>query len=204
MTPISIFLKASILISAALTHAVWGGRRSAATRHLMWTFTIGGFCCFLRCHQASPLTAFTASVPKHGRQRPQRRRSRPPSSSPVTLSTPETPPPQQTKLRVLPANLPLSTLLTVIYTGGVLFLLARLVFDRVSIARLVRQAAPMTDPDWQSLLDDCAEKMNLQRPIRLVRSREETMPMALGVRNGTILIPAVADTWSGPASSSPS
>ena len=55
MTPISIFLKASILISAAvLAHAVWGRRMSAAARHLMWTLTIVGLCCFPHSHSSCP------------------------------------------------------------------------------------------------------------------------------------------------------
>jgi beta-lactamase regulating signal transducer with metallopeptidase domain len=165
----------------------------------MWTFTIGGLLLLPALSFIVPSwTAFTASVPETGATTPATTPKRAPVvSNPVTLTTPSsTQPPQQTTVAVLPANLPWFTLLTVIYAGGVLFLLARLVFDRVSISRLVRQAQPLTDPDWQSLLDDCANNMTLQRPIRLLRSREETMPMALGVRNGTILIPAVADTWS--------
>src|SRR5262249_43416718 len=31
--------------------------------------------------------------------------------------------------------------------------------------------------------------------VRLLRGRDETMPMALGIRHATIVIPAVGDTW---------
>jgi beta-lactamase regulating signal transducer with metallopeptidase domain len=199
MTPISIFLKASILISAAaLIHAVWGRRMSAAARHLMWTFTIGGLLLLPALSFIVPSwTAFTASVPETRATTPAATPEPDSVISSLTLAaSSNTAPPQQRKLPVLPDNLPWFTLLTVIYASGVLFLLARLVFDRVSIGRLVRQAAPMTDPDWRTLLNDCAETMNLGRPIRLLRSREEIMPMALGVHHGVILIPAVADTWS--------
>jgi beta-lactamase regulating signal transducer with metallopeptidase domain len=199
MTLISIFLKASILISAAmLIYAVWRGRMSAATRHLMWTFTIGGLLLLPVLSFIVPSwTAFTASLPETGVTKP------PEMPTPdlgvgrsVTLiASSNTPAPQQTKLSVLPASLPWSMVVTVIYVAGVLFLLARLVMDRVAMSRLVRQAGPMADPDWQNLLDDCAENMNLRHPVRLLRSCEEIMPMALGVRHGAILIPAEADTW---------
>jgi beta-lactamase regulating signal transducer with metallopeptidase domain len=201
MIVISMFLKASILISAvALIHAVWGGRMSAATRHMLWTFAVGGLLLLPALSFIVPSwTAFTASVPEARATTPAATPK--PAlvvSNPVTLTTPSStrPPQQTTSVPFQPLNLPWFTLLTAIYATGVLFLLARLVFDRVSISRLVRQAGPMTDSDWQSLLVDCASNLNLQRPIRLLRSREETMPMALGVRNGKILIPAVADTWS--------
>jgi len=205
VTLISIFLKASILISAAiLAHAVCARRMSAAARHLMWTFTIAALLLLPALSFIVPSwTAFTAAAPETrvpratapaGTPKPA-----PVAGSPVTLAAASnTPLPQQTTARVLPVlpdNLPWSTLFTMIYAAGVLFLLARLVFDRVSIRRLVRQAAPLTDPGWQSLLDSCAESMQLRRRIRLLRSRDETMPMALGIRDGVILIPAVADTW---------
>jgi beta-lactamase regulating signal transducer with metallopeptidase domain len=199
MTAISILLKASILITAAtLTHVLWGRRMSAAARHLMWTFTIGGLLLLPALSFIVPSwSAFTASLPETPATAATMPKPVSVISSPVTLApSSSTPLPQETKLPFMPARLPWYTLLTLMYTGGVLFLMARLVFDRVMSCRLIRRAAPMTDPEWQSLLSDCAADMNLQRPIRFLRSREETMPMALGVRHGAILIPAVADTWS--------
>jgi hypothetical protein len=38
--------------------------------------------------------------------------------------------------------------------------------------------------------------MGVQRPVRLLRSLERTMPMAFGTRVPVILIPSVGDTWS--------
>ena len=37
--------------------------------------------------------------------------------------------------------------------------------------------------------------MGVRRPVRLLRSRERSMPMAFGTRRPAILIPAMADTW---------
>jgi beta-lactamase regulating signal transducer with metallopeptidase domain len=42
---------------------------------------------------------------------------------------------------------------------------------------------------------ECAERMGVRRTVRLLRSREQTMPMASGIWRGTIVIPAIADTW---------
>ena len=38
--------------------------------------------------------------------------------------------------------------------------------------------------------------MGVRRPVRLLRSLDHSMPMAFGIRTPTILIPAIADTWS--------
>ncbi len=42
----------------------------------------------------------------------------------------------------------------------------------------------------------CAAQIGIQRPVRLLRSLDRSMPMAFGVRQPAILIPSVADTWS--------
>ncbi len=39
--------------------------------------------------------------------------------------------------------------------------------------------------------------MGVRRPVRLLRSRERNVPVAFGTRRPAIVIPAVADTWTG-------
>jgi beta-lactamase regulating signal transducer with metallopeptidase domain len=199
MTAVLIFTKATILISVAtLIYVVWGNRMSAATRHLLWTFTIAGLLLLPAIAFIVPSwTAFTASMPESIATMPAAIPQPAAGGSALVTSTILSDTPAREIGRpVLSAGFSWGTLLAVIYAIGVLFLLARLVLDRISIGRLVRQAGPMTDSGWLGLLDECAEKMNLRRPIRLLRSRKEIMPMALGVRHGAILIPAVADSWS--------
>src|SRR6185503_2506354 len=129
-----------------LIQVVWGGRMSAAARHLMWTFIIGGLLLLPAVSFIVPSwTAFTASVPETPSTTPATTPNRAPVvSRPLTLVTSSnTPPSQYAKLPVLPAGVPWATLLTAIYAGGVLLLWGRLVFDRVSTRRLV-QTASMT------------------------------------------------------------
>src|SRR4029077_19004032 len=51
-------------------------------------------------------------------------------------------------------------------------------------------------PAWTGLLIECAGLMGIQRPVRLLRSRDRTMPMAFGLRVPVILLPSLADDWS--------
>jgi BlaR1 peptidase M56 len=53
----------------------------------------------------------------------------------------------------------------------------------------------VTEPGWNGLLADCARSTGVRGRVRLLRSRDQTMPMAFGTRRPAILIPAVADTW---------
>ena len=86
--------------------------------------------------------------------------------------------------------------LTAIYVGGLAMLMTHLVVARWSMRDLASKATTVTDPDWIALLRACEREMGVVRPVRLLRSLEQTMPMAFGIRQPSILIPSVADTWS--------
>jgi beta-lactamase regulating signal transducer with metallopeptidase domain len=199
MTSISIILKASILMSfAGLAHGLFGRRMSAAARHLMWTLVVMGLLLLpILSLMLPPWTAFTFTT------------SAGPAFRPALSEPHQTAPPLDTD-RNLPAvgpsgiepasapassSFPWSGALTVIYSAGVLCFLVRLLIARLSIRWLVRDAAEVSDPQWTHLLSECSERMNLRRRPRLLRSRDEVMPMTFGICRAAIVIPAVADTW---------
>ena len=86
--------------------------------------------------------------------------------------------------------------LTGIYVTGVVALMTNLVVARWSMRDLARKATVVNDPEWLALLRSCEHEMGVARPVRLLRSLEQRMPMAFGIRHPAILIPSVADTWS--------
>lgn len=86
-------------------------------------------------------------------------------------------------------------LFLVVYAAGVLVLLLRQAAQRLTLARLARRSNEVSDPEWTRLFAECAQNLGVSRRVRLLRSREQTMPMAFGTRRPAILIPAVADTW---------
>ena len=73
--------------------------------------------------------------------------------------------------------------------------------DSADAAALERPAArararpTCDDAEWARLLRECARPHGRRRPVRLLRSRERSMPMTFGTRRPAILIPAIADTW---------
>lgn len=82
-----------------------------------------------------------------------------------------------------------------IYLCGVLAMLGHLAAQRWRVHRLGRDADVVTDQQWLSLVAEGAAILGVQRPVRLLRSRTATMPMAFGTRRPAILVPATADTW---------
>jgi beta-lactamase regulating signal transducer with metallopeptidase domain len=85
---------------------------------------------------------------------------------------------------------------TAVYLLGIVLVSSRFVIERFLIERMVRRSIGVTDPQWSDLVRECAERVNIRQNVSLLRSSEETMPMALGIRHAMILIPAIADTWS--------
>jgi beta-lactamase regulating signal transducer with metallopeptidase domain len=92
--------------------------------------------------------------------------------------------------------IPWAQWLSVLYVSGVVMLVTHLAVARWSMRSLARNATTVTDPDWVALLRACEDDMHVARPVRLLRSLEQTMPMAFGIRRPGILIPSIADTWS--------
>ena len=54
----------------------------------------------------------------------------------------------------------------------------------VMIQRLARRATDVSNLEVQRLLFECAQRMGVRRPVRLLRSREHMMPMVFGTRVG--------------------
>jgi beta-lactamase regulating signal transducer with metallopeptidase domain len=214
MTLISILLKASVVLSAALiAHALAGRRTSAATRHLMWTFAIAGLLLLpilsavlpgwtaLRLTapgmDAAPLVAPAAPAAAVAAARdavPAFEPSNPGTPEPRNPGTVEPWNPGTSEPRN-PGTPRWPTALLALYAAGVILLLARVAAEQVAIRRLARRATAVSDPEWRRLFLECAQRIGVRRPVRFLRSREQTMPMAFGIRRCAIVIPAVADTW---------
>ena len=88
-------------------------------------------------------------------------------------------------------------LVGVVYAAGVAVMLIALFVHRSSVRRCARRASDVRDPEWSRLLAECARDMGVRREVRLLRSREQSMPMTFGIRRPSILIPAIAGTWTG-------
>ena len=57
------------------------------------------------------------------------------------------------------------------------------------------QATEIVDDGWRQMLKEFRRSLRIEHPVRLLRSRQHTMPMVFGLRSPAILLPAIADTW---------
>jgi beta-lactamase regulating signal transducer with metallopeptidase domain len=203
MTLMSLLVKGSLVLAvAAMVQALFARRVSAATRHLIWTIAIIGLLLLPILSSVLPgWTAVRLTTPGT------------PGASPLVVLPEADKPVRAASDGILPSPVvaasddsttaaptaigrPWSTGLPVIYAAGMLLLLLRLMAERVSLQRLARRATEVDDPEWARLLFECADHLGVRHTVRLLRSREQTMPMTFGTRRSIVLIPAVADTWS--------
>jgi beta-lactamase regulating signal transducer with metallopeptidase domain len=210
LTAIWMILKVSVVVAAAaIADLLIRRRTSAATRHLMWTLALIGLLLLpalslvlpgwdvgirwtaTQARDARPIADVPHAAETLGRVRgldatTPARRSPLESDSPAFQSGATVP---------IFARMPWGSVLLAVYAAGVLLLLIRLMAQRRKVRRLTGEASDVAEEDWRRLFVECARRMGIQRPIRLLRGHERTMPMALGTRHPAIVIPAIADTW---------
>jgi beta-lactamase regulating signal transducer with metallopeptidase domain len=201
---LQLLVKASMLVGAALV-VQWliGARSSAAARHLSWSIVVIGLlvlpllsAVLPTWEVALPVSRSLSVVPANGDVDPSP--GAPDSivrssavDSPSASAAPATDaPPMQEK-----PSMSWPTALVVLYAWGALVLLTYLAAEQLSVRRLAMQATEIVDDGWRQMLDECRRSLRIEHPVRLLRSRQHTMPMVFGLRSPAILLPAIADTW---------
>jgi len=191
-----IIIKASTLLAvAAILQAVMYRRTSAAARHLVWTLAIIGVLLLpilLLALPEWPIVIRTSS-PKTADVAPMD------ESVEVPADLDRAPGSFGASAGVAPAatadTFRWSPVIAGVYAIGVFVMLIQLALQRRSVRCLARAATDLRDGAWPQLLSECADIMGIRRSVRLLRSREPSMPMAFGTILPTILIPVMADVW---------
>ena len=202
---IEVAFKTSLLLAAASTANVLLYRRtSAASRHLVWTLAVVGLLLLpifsvalpswqvaipvaaANASDAAPIGEITGHIETAGAVAAGGVGVASPAVRSAAAATPRS---------SIASRVPWAAALPALYAIGAFLLLLRLAAQRWTVQRLARQATEVSDPEWAQLLIECAQRMGVERPVRLLRSREQIMPMAVGIRRPAILIPAVADLW---------
>jgi uncharacterized protein (TIGR03435 family) len=188
MIVLSVLLKITVVLGiTALIQPAFAPRISAATRHLVWTLAVVGVLLL-------PLLA--VSLPEWGAVQ----YTQPAGVSPVFqpfVSTAPAPPDARLldAAAAAPVDMPWMLLLSTLYLSGVALLLLRVVLQHVHTGRIVHAATPITDACWLELLEECIERLDVRRRVRLLQAADDMMPAAAGVRRASIVLPVVANSW---------
>ena len=185
MIVISMLAKVTFVLAAgAAIQFALARRVSAATRHLVWMLAIAGVLLLpplaISLPDWSPVeyTKPAGVVPILGAG----------VREPAVLDTPA-------PIRGTPGGVAWASIMTTVYVAVMALLLIRVVLQHVRMHRLVRAATPITEAPWPHLLEECRATIGVRRPVRLLRTRGDTMPAAAGLFQASIVLPAAADTW---------
>jgi beta-lactamase regulating signal transducer with metallopeptidase domain len=190
-TVIEIVVKSSGIVAvAAVAAGLMRRKASAASRHLVWSLAVAGLLVLPVGSIVLPAwnIPIARQMPAVAVPPPLEITSASVAASQVTVAAP---------VQKEPASAPISwlALLPFAYAAGVVFLLGRLGAAYWKTRRILSRTTRVDDEDWTTLLEECAARLGVRRSVRLVRSREETMPMTCGVRRPAIVLPSVADMW---------
>jgi len=203
-------LKGSILLGCAAALTTLMQRRSAAARHLVWGMAL--LAAALMPVAARLLPAWRVSLPlamapaavaasEAAGQADSRTNSAalppsvsPPSREPASVS--DFPTFRSPHRASGGPRLSVSAALTLTWALVATLLLGRLLAGSLSLTRLSRRAAPITDPSLLALLAEAARVTGVRRPVRLLASESTGVPVTWGLVRPVLLLPPDHEEWS--------
>ncbi len=217
LSVLMILAKATLVLLAALGVTRVMERGSAVSRHLVWFVALGALLLIPVLASWSPIRlailpsdvaapsqgAPTTPGPSVGAPDP----TGAPTAAP-TVSGPSTP--VSTARVEVAANtvrdivspqtpwfgiLSDAKLLFGIWATVAVLFAGWLAFGAMSVTRIIRRSRPLESQDWLNPLWEVADRLELDKAPRLVRSEDAKMPFACGLLRPTIVLPAECDSW---------
>lgn len=210
----ALLVKSTVLLVAAwlVTRVMLPRRASAAARHLVWTLAVCGLVLLPllgavvprweaawlpAAPSAAPYAAATGGPTAADPFSPARGIPSPDGyGSSEVPAAPEVAAPAESAPTPAPAH-PQSAarVLAVAYVLGLLGVAGWAAAGFLTVRRIVSRAETVTDPAWTGLLRDVLWELDVDRPVRLLRSAASPAPMAVGLWRASVVIPAAADGW---------
>src|SRR6187399_1472695 len=192
----TVILAGTALITAALRRA------SASTRHFVWALGLLSALVapaltlaiprwelpIVRVAAVTPgpvINTGTSSRPAAMAAKAERDLRARDAASPVVESAPALGEPAGTSWPVVALML---------WAAGAALVLARMVLGFIAVQWMSRRTAEVTDAPWLADAHDLAEDFGL-RHVRFLRGAAGTMPMAWGILQSSVVMPADADAW---------
>jgi beta-lactamase regulating signal transducer with metallopeptidase domain len=194
-----VLVKATVLLAAAAALDLAVARRaSAAARHLVWSLVMAALVILPVAVGTLPRWEVRIAVPRAAAVAAAEALR--PLATAVPASAPATgeaapAPAVSADAGASFSVAPLFSALVIVYVLGVLLLLTRLFVEPFALRRLTRNATVLHADGWQALFDGCAAEMRVARPVRLLRSAHNVMPLTFGTVAPVIVVPAAADEW---------
>jgi beta-lactamase regulating signal transducer with metallopeptidase domain len=189
----------SVLGVAAAATWLMSRRGSSAARHFVWTLAIVGLLLL------PALSVLVPEWPVVVRRVPATRGAARILASTISVSEPESAgTPVSDDHAITPAAVPAAdprepvswfAVAVTVYAAGAAGLLTVLALQHWRVTRATRRAALVQDPDWLRVASECAQTLGMQRLPELRRSLGQPVPMAVGTRRPSVVLPAVAETW---------
>jgi beta-lactamase regulating signal transducer with metallopeptidase domain len=82
-----------------------------------------------------------------------------------------------------------------IWAAGVLLVLGRLLLGMARVRAIVREAVPVTDPEWLALLTRVARPLGVYRRVTLRVGPAGAVPVTCGILAPVIILPEDAEDW---------
>jgi beta-lactamase regulating signal transducer with metallopeptidase domain len=193
-SPVAMFIaRLTALLALGFVATTLLRRRSAATRHFVWTLTM------VSALLLAPATLLLPSIdlPVLTKLAPTEHVVSDPKSPPLAKRLSPTAPAIEERVSPPSPSAPPSTTTTllVIWLGGALLLLARYAIGHLGLARLAARAVAVRDAEWIALLGAIAKQSRVRRPIALAESDEIGAPITWRATRPLILVPNEAAAW---------
>ena len=82
-----------------------------------------------------------------------------------------------------------------VWLGGTLLMVGRLVVGVANVRRMVGEAEPADGAEWDALVDGTRRSIGVHSPARLLISPRAAMPFTSGLVRPVIVLPASAEDW---------
>jgi TonB family protein len=185
-------LKSIAVLCAAWLMALALRKRSAASRHLVWTAAAAALVALPLLSISLPalrvptggLLAAAPGITFHADANAS-------GGGPITRAASSAARPAAPR-RSAPWRFDAALGLMLFWTAGTALVLAQMLLAYTRLCRIRRAARPYPAPEAPRSL---ARALGIGRPVEVLETSAGTMPMAFGLRRSTILMPAGAQAW---------
>ena len=185
-------LKSIAVLCAAWLMALALRKRSAASRHLVWTAAAAALVALPLLSISLPalrvptggLLAAAPGITFHADANAS-------GGGPITRAASSAARPAAPR-RSAPWRFDAALGLMLFWTAGTALVLAQMLLAYTRLCRIRRAARPYPAPEAPRSL---ARALGIGRPVEVLETSARTMPMAFGLRRSTILMPAGAQAW---------